>query len=254
MPEATVATVDTAAGPLLIDGEDTVMRPFLEQNPIWSPSLTRLVRASLRPGLRFVDIGAHVGYFTILAGKLVGPRGRVWAFEPHPRNFELLLTNLDRNGVGNAQCFQYAVTDKTGQAELFAAQGNTGDHRLYASYDEARRSVLVTAVALDDIDEIASPVDFVKLDVQGVEEAALRGMRSLLESSPGATVVLEYWPYGIARAGGDPREALAFFRSLGRVVRVLLDDCAVELDDERILEQCSEWDGMGHTDLVLTRR
>ena len=111
----------------------------------------------------------------------------------------------------------------------------------------------MTAVALDDVHEIRRPVDFVKVDVQGVEEAVLRGMQALLDASPAATVVLEYWPYGIAHAGGDPALALAFFRSLGRVVRVLLDDGAVELDDERILQLCSEWDGMGHTDLVLTR-
>jgi FkbM family methyltransferase len=253
MSTAKAASVDTAAGQLLIDAEDTIMRPFLEQDPLWSPGLTHLVQAVLRPGMRFVDIGAHVGYFTVLAGKLVGPEGRVWAFEPHPRNFELLLANLDRNGIGNARCFKRAVTDKTGPAELFAAPGNTGDHRLYESYDEARRSSFVTAVALDDVHEIQRPVDFVKVDVQGVEEAALRGMRGLIEASPAATVVLEYWPYGIVRAGGDPVRSLAFFRSLGRGVRVLLDDGAVELDDEQILELCSVFDGMGHTDLVLTR-
>jgi FkbM family methyltransferase len=253
MLPADVAAVDTCAGTLLIRADDTIMRPFLERDSVWSPGLTRLVRSSLRRGMRFVDIGAHVGYFTVLAGKLVGPGGVVWAFEPHPRNFALLLANVQRNGIGNARCFPLAVGAATGPAELFEAPGNSGDHRLYASYDEERHAVPVEAVALDDVHEIRRPVDFVKVDVQGVEEAALRGMRDLLEASPEATVVVEYWPYGIARAGGDPAGALAFFCSLDRVVRVLLDEGPVEFDEERIRELCAKWDGLGHADLVLTR-
>jgi FkbM family methyltransferase len=205
--------------------------------------------------MTFVDVGAHVGYFAVLAGKLVEPDGIVFAFEPHPRNFELLLANVWRNGLTNVLCFPWAVSDKFGFEELFEAAGNSGDHRLYRSDDEQRASVAVRTVALDGLRALRPPVDFIKIDVQGVEEAAVRGMERLLADSPNATVAVEYWPYGMERFGSDVGQMLTYYRRLGYVVWAHHPehDRPVILSDEEILELCSEWDGYGHADLVLQR-
>jgi FkbM family methyltransferase len=252
---AAAVTVETDVGPLYLPAGDSIILPYLQEHGLWAPELTRLVRECVGAGMRFVDVGAHVGYFAVLAGKLVGPDGVVFAFEPHPRNFELLLANLWRNGLTNVLCFPWAVTDSCGFADLFEAPANSGDHRIYRSPDEERAAIPVRTVAVDAVAIIRPPVDFVKLDVQGAEPAAIRGMTRLLAASPAATVALEHWPFGLQRFGEDAGDALAYYRRLGYAVRVNLPDHdrPVVLSDEEILELCSEWDGFGHADLVLRR-
>jgi len=248
-------TAETASGPLYLPDDDTIMRPHLEQSGVWSPEQTQLVQEVVHPGMRFVDVGAHVGYFSVLAGKLVAPDGVVFAFEPHPRNFRLLLANVWRNGLTTVLCFPWAVSDSCGFAELFEARGNSGDHRLYRSHDEERTSVTVRTVALDAFSLILAPIDFVKIDVQGAEQAAVHGMEQLLAGSAEATIALEFWPFGMQRFGSDAREALAYYRRLGYVVRAHHPDHdgPVVLSDDEILGLCSEWDGFGHAELVLRR-
>jgi FkbM family methyltransferase len=254
-PPERAQSVSTIAGPLYLPDDDSIIRPYLEREGVWAPEITRLVRARVRRGMTFVDVGAHVGYFTVLAAKLVGPSGAVFAFEPHPRNFKLLSANTRRNGLENVKCFPFAVSDSEGDAELFEAESNTGDHRLYRSDDGYRRALRVRTVRLDSVSEIRTPVGFVKIDVQGQEPAVMRGMEGLLRSSPDAIVALEFWPYGLRQTGVDPRGALGFYRGLG------YDVCAhsanagplESLADDQILSRCEDWEGFGHVDLVLRR-
>ena len=193
-------TVESDVGPLYIRQDDTIIKPYLEEHGNWAPEQALTVRETVGSGMCFLDIGAHVGYFSVLAGALVGPDGVVFAFEPHPRNYELLLANVWRNGLTNVVCFPWAVGDPNGFAKLFEASGNGGDHQLYHSEGEQRSAVAgVRCVALDALVAISPPVDFVKIDIQGAEEGAMRGMEQLLTSSPNATIALEYWPYGMAR-------------------------------------------------------
>jgi hypothetical protein len=147
------------------------------------------------------------------------------------------------------------VIDSYGFSLLFESPGNTGDHRLYPSFDEQRVSFLVRTVALDRVPELRPPVDFVKLDVQGTEQAAVRGMERLLAASPDVTIALEHWPFGMARFGSDARGALAYYRSLGFSIRTYVPgrDDPISLNDDEILDLCSEWDGFGHADIVLRR-
>ncbi|HEX4679272.1 MAG TPA: FkbM family methyltransferase [Gaiellaceae bacterium] len=108
--------------------------------------------------MTFVDAGAHVGYYTVLAGRLLGPRGLVLAFEPNPRNYELLLANVWRNGLANVVCFPWALSDETGFTDLYLSAENSGDHRIYAR-EEGRPSVPVRTAALDALTAIRPPVD-----------------------------------------------------------------------------------------------
>jgi FkbM family methyltransferase len=197
--------------------------------------------------MTFVDGGAHIGYFTCQAARLVGPRGLVLAFEPAPRNFELLRANVWRNGFGNVVCFPWALGDESAIAPLAVSETNTGDNRLGAGGD-----VLVRVARLDDVLAVRPPVDVVKLDVQGWEEAALRGMEQLLAGSPGALVLVELSPADARAAGSDPRALLDWYRSLGFVVRVQLPDekGLLDLGDDELLARAEE---LEHVNLVLER-
>jgi FkbM family methyltransferase len=248
-----VVTVDTEWGSLFIDASDEVIRPAIGEHGVWEPGETALLLDWLAPGMTFVDIGAHVGYYTVLAARRVSPGGLVFAFEPSPLNYELLLANVWRNELTNVVCYPWAVSDHMGFPDLFLDERNTGDNRLFQ--DDRGPGVRVRAVALDALPSIRPPIDVVKIDVQGAEEAVIEGMKHLLSRSPSARVVLEYWPFGLRALGRDERGALEYYRSLGYRVRVQDPEEAgiAEWTDDQILEHCSKQAGQLHTNLVLTR-
>ena len=247
------ASVETEWGPLFIDAADEVIRPAIEKHGIWEPGETALLLGWLGPGMTVVDVGAHVGYYTVLAARRVAPGGLVLAFEPSPRNYELLLANVWRNGLTNVVCFPWAVSDRMAFLDLFTDERNTGDNRTFPS--PGRERVRVRAVALDALPSIRPPIDVVKIDVQGTEEAVVAGMSNLLARSRSARITLEYWPFGLRALGRDERGALDYYRSLGYRLRVQNPERPgiEDLTDDEILAYCSAYEGVLHTNLVLTR-
>jgi FkbM family methyltransferase len=204
--------------------------------------------------MTFVDLGAHVGYFSCLAGRLVGPRGLVVAFEPNPRNYELLLANVWRNGLTNVVCFPWAVSDSSRILDLYLATGNSGDHRIFA--EAGRSSVPVRAVALDTLEALRPPVDVVKIDVQGAEEAVFHGAKQLFAASPAALIATEFSVSEATAFGSDPRRLLGYYRSLGYTIRAQHPEQrkVLDLSDDEILAHCAGNGGTLHTNLLLSRR
>ncbi|HKI92435.1 MAG TPA: FkbM family methyltransferase [Gaiellaceae bacterium] len=244
---------DFAFGTIALDAHDDVIRPAIESIGAWDPGGTAFLGRHVKAGMTVLDVGAHVGYHTCHAARLTGPTGLVLAFEPEPRNYELLLANVWRNGLGNVVCFPWAVTDAAGFAHLYLHPTNTGDHRL--ADDGGRSSMPVRTVRLDDSLVVRPPVDVVKIDVQGGERAAVAGMAGLLGFSPNVRLTVEFWPYGIRRFGEDPREALHYYRSLGFTLeaRTIGDQKAIPMSDDAILELCDGGDDTLHVDLELGR-
>jgi FkbM family methyltransferase len=243
--------IETTFARLVLDERDEWITPSLQATSGWEPGQTALLGERLQPGMTVLDGGAHVGYFTCQAARLVGPRGLVLAFEPAPRNFQLLLANVWRNGFTNVACFPWALGAEPALAELTLSQTNTGDHRLHGGAKDGATE-LVRVAALDEVLAIRPPVDVVKLDVQGNEEAAVRGMEQLLAGSPRALLVVELSPADARAAGSDPRVLLAYYRSLGFELHVQLPDepGAVELPDDELLARAEE---LEHVNLVLQR-
>lgn len=239
-------------GHLRIEESDAFVVQYLREDRLWEPGETATVADLLQPGMVFLDVGAHVGYYVVLASRLVGRDGLVVAFEPEERNFELLLHNIHRNGLANVVCFQRAASDSSGAALLYLATDNTGDHRL--ADDGGRATREIQTVALDDLPELA-PVDVAKIDVQGFEYRALRGMASTLARSPAVSIAIEFWPYGLVQAGTDPVELLDAFRELGFELRLQDPDLpsTTPVDDAEIFKVCAEKSGLAHADLLLVR-
>jgi FkbM family methyltransferase len=246
--------IETEWGMLILPSSDEVILPALRAHLVWEPGETALIRSWLRAGMTFLDIGAHVGYYTLLASKSVGSGGLVIAFEPSPRNYELLLAMVWRNQLTNVVCFPWAVGADNRFVDLYLDPTNTGDNRVFGSHTE-QGSVVVRMAALDALRVLRPPIDVVKMDVQGFEPDVVRGMQALLAASPRARVVLEYWPFGLRALGHDEREVLDYYRSLGYQVQVQNPEQPgiEDLSDDQILEYCSQLDGVLHTNLVLTR-
>lgn len=247
--------VETPYGSFFISEHDLYIRHELANTGVWEAGETANLVELLAPGMTFLDIGAHVGYFSIIAGRIVGPLGLVLAFEPEPRNFELLRANAWQNGLTNVACFPWAVSDTTGFTELHVSERNTGDNRIFAG-GEDRPTTTVHSVALDSLTVLRPPLDVVKIDVQGAEEAVIRGMERLLAGSPRIVLSVEFWPYGMKLFGSEPRDVLAYYRTLDFQVRVQSsDDTGTKaLTDDEILALCEGQQGQAFVNLLLSRR
>jgi FkbM family methyltransferase len=187
----------------------------------YAPQETALLGALLRPGGTFVDVGANWGYFTLLAAHRVGDAGRVVALEPDPRLFRLLEENLLRSGAWNAVPLPLAAAERAGTLVLAghdADAGNWGLSSLVAgTADEGARRFPVEAARLDDVlDELGiERVDLLKLDVEGAEDRALRGMEGGLARGRYRRVLVELHPGLHPRGRALEDDVAALFRAAG---------------------------------------
>jgi FkbM family methyltransferase len=181
-------------------------------------SESRLLAQLCRPGMSVVDVGANVGFYTLLFAERAGAEGTVWAFEPDPNNFATLQRNVTTNKCANVITVNSAVGAVSGGGTLYRSGSHSGDHRTYAS-DDARKRISIKTVALDDFFQPGQPVDLVKMDIQGAEGMALRGMRGVVESNPHLVMFIEVWPEGLRQAHSDPEEVLAELQAWGLILK-----------------------------------
>ncbi len=177
-------------------------------NGVYEPETAVFLSRFVQPGDTVFDIGANIGYFSLLLSRLAGPAGRLFAFEPAPGNYALLTKNLAANHCDNARAIAAAVADVTGTARL-APSRQMVDYRLALTPDTAGTSVL--CFALDDFirEEHIDRVDLIKMDIQGAEGLALAGMRQLLSRHGRQPVVLfEFWPVVLQQTGITAHEIL----------------------------------------------
>jgi FkbM family methyltransferase len=195
-----------------LDDRDTLQ---LAVNEIYEPLETDLLKKNLKVGQTFVDVGANIGYYTLLAARLLGPKGKVYAFEPDPDNFRLLQKNVAANGYSNVTLVNKALSNKEGTVKLYRSQSNRGDHRIYDSHD-GRPSVEIKTMTLDRFflnrDKV---IHFIKMDVQGAEAAALSSMKGLVLKNKGLKLVTEFSPGALKAFGSDARKYLAELQKLG---------------------------------------
>jgi len=186
---------------LYLNPDDQVITPMMVETNAWEKTETAWFVNSLRYGDVVVDIGANVGYYTVLAGKRVGPTGKVYAFEPDPVAFALLKKNVALNGLTNVVVEPKAVSNEPGSIRLYLSEENKGDHRIYQPEGEERPSIEVEAVALDDYLSDQPAPDFIKVDTQGAEVVIYQGMTGTLERAESIVMAIEYSPTHLAGFG-----------------------------------------------------
>jgi len=176
-----------------------------------------------RPGMRAVDIGANIGFHALTMAGGVGPSGSLLAFEPEPRVAGCLEANLERNGFEWARVIRAAVAEQSGETTLWVSAANRGDSSCcHAAGDGRDVSMTVPRVALDDVVEKGTSVDVLKMDVQGGEVSALKGMPRVLAESPRLNMLIELWPQGLEDAGSSTHEALGLLKEHGLALAALL--------------------------------
>ncbi len=151
----------------------------------------------------------------LVAGKLVGEKGRVIAFEPDPVAASFIRKNLELNGLSNVTVEQKAVSNAPGSIRLFLSEENKGDHRIYQPEGEERPFVDVEAVALDDYFAGGSAPDVVKIDTQGAELAIFRGMAGTVKRADDFVITVEYSPHHLAGFGSTGEQLLDVIDAFG---------------------------------------
>jgi FkbM family methyltransferase len=248
------ALVETRwGGILLIDSRESVLGPALLLKGLWEPDVTRWFQETLGPGRILVDVGANVGYYTLLGSKLVGNAGHVFAVEAHPRMAELLHRNVIVNGLHNVTTFHKAAWSSHDVLEFhmrrhFAANssaGSLGTDGLHL-LDDTEDLVKVEAEPLDDMLSGVPSVDVIKIDVEGAEVQVVTGLTRTLGANPDVRVMFEWSPGQLEMVGSDPSELLRLMRGHGFRLR-LMERGLDEVDDSELL-------GIHYGNVVASRR
>lgn len=186
---------------------------------------TRLVERILKPGMVFLDVGAHAGYFSLLAARQVGPHGSVFAFEPAPTNFELLQRNIALNGYKNISAFPIAGAENSARMKLSLDAKGNDRHSLVLVEEPGsmQNTVEVDTISIDDFLERSdvNTVDLMKIDAEGAECAILRGLRRSLTEGKVRRLVFEFSPSACEAAGIAPDKFLTQMADFGfRLYRI----------------------------------
>ncbi len=174
-----------------------------------------LFKKTVKKGWTVLDIGANIGYPSLLFSKLVGEGGKVIAFEPDKNNIQMLGKNIKANNCKNIIVVPMAVSDHTGVGTLYISDFHSGDHRIYDIEGEKRKTLNIDTIRLDDYFKSGSKIDFIQMDVQGSEELVFKGMKRLLNENKGIRILLEFWPEGLRKIGSSPVNFLKMMGQLG---------------------------------------
>ena len=242
--------VDLPEGTVTFDKEDPVMAGQIGLGKYEQHTIS-LFRSLLRPGMNVVDIGANLGYYTVIAASRVGPSGHVFAYEPDPHNYALLRKNIAANGFGNVTAIPAALADKSSTRELYFA-----DNQCTLSFDDKKGTGISETVRTQTLDESLaslSPdgimqthgvltyegmvhplqtlraydkprVDVIKMDIEGAEPIAFAGMKETLARNPRVTILCEFYPNSIKRLGYSPVGFLQEIASLGFKLAAIDED------------------------------
>ena len=186
--------------PFWIDAADSL---GIAKTGIFEPVETALLQTLIKTGDRVLDIGANMGYYTVLFADWAGPSGLVYAIEPDPDNFALLdanTTDFQKNGCVHLHAL--ALGETPGTAKLFRSKDNVGMHRLYDSVCCDGSSTEVPVCRGDDL--ALAPLDFIKIDIEGFEAFALSGLSHTLNNSADVKILCEFSPLSMMEAGVQP--------------------------------------------------
>ena len=182
------------------------------------PFETLILKYFLKENSIYVDIGANVGYYTLLAAS-IAKKGQVFSFEPYNLNFELLEKNIVANNLVNVQTFQYVVSNENTFIDVFLSGANKGNIRLFKDdlegyMEEHQSNKLVKSVTLDTLLDGSINPDIIKMDIQGGEMFALEGMKKIIQNTNELVLFTEFWPEAITLNNISPSDFLQSLHNL----------------------------------------
>ncbi len=180
--------------------------------------IVRVIQDLLKPGMTFIDVGAHVGQYSLLASGLVGREGTVHSFEPEPETFALLQHNIRINGLQNVHLIRCALAKSSKDVELYVARpDNIGQTSLRQPNNFSGVRVKVQCRTLDDYAEEhgIDRIHLIKIDVEGAELDVLLGARGILSRNPKPHIIIEFWEEFLQAYGSSCAQVAEFLQNSG---------------------------------------
>jgi FkbM family methyltransferase len=211
---------------MIVDSTDLIITPQLVVYRQWEPELTQLLWNSCGGDTVFVDVGANIGYFTLLAGSKIhaGGAGRVIAIEPNPECCALIERNLVINwSMCDIALHKLAVGAEAGEVWLASPANRAANAHLSPSggEEEGERKFRVPMAPLDALIPDGLAVDILKIDVEGHELSVFRGAHRVIAQSPEIKIIMEWSQKQMTDAGASVSAMQYKLKSLGLVARRL---------------------------------
>ena len=164
----------------------------------------------IQPGFTILDVGANIGFYTMMFADKTGVSGKVIAVEPDESNCKILRKNIAVNNINNVSLCEKAIYSRSGELKLYISDYHMGDHRVYNS-KEKRKTVTIKSVTIDDLVEKENRLDLIKFDIQGAEYHALLGMNETFKKFRNLKIISEFSPFLLKESGSDPQKFLDIF-------------------------------------------
>lgn len=237
---------------MFVDSPDTL---GLKKHGSWHSALRKIAIQYIKKGDIALDVGAMIGYFTIIFSKLVGEDGKVFAFEPHPGNFDILKKNIEINHCKNVIPIQKALSNKNGRVRLHCYDSNKGKNIIFHFDDKYNEFIPVETIRLDNyFEKYNGRINFIKIDAEGADMAVVQGMGDLIEINKDIKIVTEYWPLGLSRFGYKPENYLELLKGYGfELYETVRERGLLPTTISQLLKKYPAGKS-GHTDLFCMRK
>jgi FkbM family methyltransferase len=189
----------------------------------YEPTLVRFLKKTVGKDWTCIDIGANIGYFSLLMGRLVGPTGQIYAVEPTPSTYKMLVENIQLNSLSNTRHEQLALSDHNGSLQFhigppgYEVYNSAGEITHPAAMDQVFKAITVPCETLDNYcsRQKIKRVHLIKIDVEGDELSVLRGMDDTMKTNPEMILVVEFADQTTAGFGYQAREIGAWLKDKG---------------------------------------
>jgi FkbM family methyltransferase len=216
----------------------------------YESNVSGLFRTIVKPGMHVLDIGANIGFYTLLAASLVGETGKVWAVEPNPENVRMILASRGRNHFENVYVLQAAASDRWQTMSIFPDASNAMVQTVNANHP-SQIPLTVQSLPLDSwLGD--TTIDVVKLDVDGAEGVALVGMKQLIRRCH-PTIFCELTPGALPPISGMSAEQfLELLVNFGYEISVLLDTLVWCGSNVQLVMEHFRDSGLAYVDLLAS--
>jgi FkbM family methyltransferase len=217
--------VTTAHGnSMLLDTRDVSLTPSILSTGRWERETTAAIVKMIQPGMNVVEIGANVGYFSLIFADLIGPNGTITGFEANPDICEIANRNLQINGHyyhKSNRIHEFALTDHVGEAEFSVFENHLGNSSLLDVEEIAKevkdktRRIKVKTTTLDAFFPIGQRIDVLKIDAEGAEPKILAGGQRVLAENKNIRLLIEFSPEFLKTGYTRPSKFLAELTEFG---------------------------------------
>lgn len=230
-----VVLTDVQGNKMYVNSDDMSILDLLLYG-CYEEAETELVKKLVKKGMTVVDIGANIGYYSLIFAELVGNKGKVYAFEPDPNNYELLVKNIRVNNYTNIIPIRKAISDKCGKNKLFIHKTGFGCCSLSGkNVDDKAGVVNVEVTTLDRFFKKSDKIDFIKMDAEGAEGLIIEGGKNTIKNND-LKIVMEFYPRLLKNLGSNPARLLNKLEKHGFKIKVINEEQVKTADIIKLCE------------------